>query len=122
MKPLDEIARRLGVVVPPTVRLIATKTKGKLRAIFEHIDVTFRKRSIRQILQAIFAGHLLDERDPDAWEFAAAAEVVNGLIYECLSWFDPKKQEWKSLQLPLYCAMLDADPEFPEADRDEHGY
>ena len=25
---------------------------------------------------------------------------------------------WKSLQLPLYCAMLDADPEFPEARRE----
>ena len=24
---------------------------------------------------------------------------------------------WKSLQLPLYCAMLDADPEFPDARR-----
>ena len=28
---------------------------------------------------------------------------------------DAKTGEWKSLQLPLYCAMLDADPEFPEA-------
>ena len=25
---------------------------------------------------------------------------------------------WKSLQLPLYCAMLDADPDFPEAKRE----
>ena len=25
---------------------------------------------------------------------------------------------WKSLQLPLYCAMLDADPEFPDARRE----
>ena len=25
---------------------------------------------------------------------------------------------WKSLQLPLYCAMLDVDPEFPEARRE----
>ena len=30
-------------------------------------------------------------------------------------WMDAKTGEWKSLQLPLYCAMLDADPEFPEA-------
>ena len=27
-------------------------------------------------------------------------------------------REWHSLQLPLYCAMLDADPEFPDARRD----
>ena len=27
-------------------------------------------------------------------------------------------REWHSLQLPLYCAMLDADPEFPNARRD----
>ena len=26
--------------------------------------------------------------------------------------------EWKSLQLPLYCAMLDADKDFPDAHRD----
>ena len=39
---------------------------------------------------------------------------------ERASCFDEKKKEWKSLQLPLYCAMLDADnaPEFAEVKRD----
>ena len=35
--------------------------------------------------------------------------------------FETKKdgtRVWKSLQLPLYCAMLDADPDFPEAKRE----
>ena len=30
-----------------------------------------------------------------------------------------KERAWNSLQLPLYCAMLDADPYFPEARRDK---
>jgi len=79
---LDHTQTRL---LPSTIDDIQSKTRGKLRAIFEHVDVSLRKRGIRQILQAVFAEHLLDERDPDAREFAAAAELVNSLIDECLS-------------------------------------
>ena len=79
---LDNAQREL---LPEKIDDIGPKTKGKLRAIFEHIDVCLRKKGLRQILQAVFKEHLLDERDSDAREFAAAAEVVNDLIDECLA-------------------------------------
>jgi len=48
--------------------------------------------------------------DYKTWDSAARAAA-----------FETKKdgtRVWKSLQLPLYCAMLDADPDFPEAKRE----
>ena len=48
--------------------------------------------------------------DYKTWDSAARAAA-----------FETKKDGtriWKSLQLPLYCAMLDADPDFPEAKRE----
>ena len=79
---LDNAQREL---LPEKIDDIGPKTKGKLRAIFEHVEVALRKKGVRQILQAVFREHILDERDPDAREFAAAAETVNGLIDECLA-------------------------------------
>ena len=70
-------------LLPERIDDIAPKTQGKLRAIFEHVDVCLRKKGLRQILQAIFKDRILDARDPDAREFAAAAEVVNTLLDEC---------------------------------------
>ena len=70
-------------LLPEKIDDIGPKTSGKLRAIYERIDAMLRKKGLRQILQAVFRGHLLDERDADAREFAAAAEVVNDLIDEC---------------------------------------
>ena len=70
-------------LLPETIDDILPKVSGKLRAIFEKVDVTLRKKGVRDILQDVFADHLLDERDPDAREFAAAAETVNELIDEC---------------------------------------
>ena len=32
---------------------------------------------------------------------------------------DQKSREWKSLQLPLYCAMLEVDKEFPSIRRED---
>ena len=81
---LNELDNAQAKLLPETIDDIAPKTKGKLRAIFEHVEVALRKKGIRQILQAVFCEHILDERDPDAREFAAAAETVNALIDECL--------------------------------------
>ena len=47
-------------------------------------------------------------------------EIV-ALTFSRAAAFETKKdgtRVWKSLQLPLYCAMLDADPDFPDAKRD----
>ena len=80
---LNKLDNAQAKLLPEKIDDIGPKTSGKLRAIFEHIDVTIRKKGIRAILQSVFKEHILDERDPDAREFAAAAEAVNGLIDEC---------------------------------------
>ena len=80
---LNKLDNAQAKLLPEKIDDIGPKTSGKLRAIFEHIDVTIRKKGIRAILQSVFKEHILDERDPDAREFAAAAETVNGLIDEC---------------------------------------
>ena len=80
---LNELDNAQAKLLPEKIDDIGPKMRGKLRAIFEHVEVCLRKKGVRQILQAIFREHVLDERDPDAREFAAAAEVVNGLIEEC---------------------------------------
>ena len=86
---LNELDNAQAKLLPEKIDDIAPKTKGKLRAIFEQVEVALRKRGIRQILQAVFREHILDERDPDAREFAAAAETVNGLIDECFPCASP---------------------------------
>ena len=80
---LNELDNAQAKLLPEKIDDIGPKTKGKLRAIFEHIDVCLRKKGVRQILQAVFRERILDTRDPDACEFAAAAELVNALIDEC---------------------------------------
>ena len=82
---LNKLDNAQAKLLPEKIDDIGPKTSGKLRAIFEHVDVTLRKKGMRQILQSVFKEHILDERDPDAREFAAAAEAVNGLIDECFS-------------------------------------
>ena len=83
VEALTQLDNAQAELLPETVDDIGPKTKGKLRAIFEHVGVCLRKKGIRQILQAVFKDRLLDERDPDAREFAAAAELVNELLDEC---------------------------------------
>ena len=80
---LNKLDNAQAKLLPEKIDDIGPKTSGKLRAIFEHIDVTLRKKGMRQILQSVFKEHILDERDPDAREFAAAAETVNSLLDEC---------------------------------------
>ena len=81
---LNKLDNAQAKLLPEKIDDIGPKTSGKLRAIFEHVDVTLRKKGMRQILQSVFKEHILDERDPDAREFAAAAETVNGLLEECI--------------------------------------
>ena len=83
VEALTQLDNAQAELLPETVDDIGPKTKGKLRAIFEHVGVCLRKKGVRQILQAVFKDRLLDERDPDAREFAAAAELVNELLDEC---------------------------------------
>lgn len=80
---LVDLDNRQQELLPEKINDIAPKTKGTLRAIFEFVKVQLRKRTLRQILGAIFKDVILDEHDAEAREFAAAAEVVSRLIAEC---------------------------------------
>jgi len=80
---LIDLDNRQAEYLPESIDDIAAKTKGKLRAIFEFVNVQLRKRDLRGLLAAIFRERTLDGRNPESREFAAAAEVLNGLIDEC---------------------------------------
>mgnify|MGYP003317794677 CR=1 FL=1 len=98
-------------LLPETIDDIMPKVSGKLRAIFETVDVALRKKGVRQILQAVFREHVLDERDPDAREFAAAAETVNGLIDECFVAGRPPKLAMELFALRLKEAAYSLEPD-----------
>ena len=82
---LIDLDNRQAQLLPETIDDIAAKTSGKLRAIFEFVEVQLRKHGVRQLLQSVFSARTLDERDADSREFAAAAEVVNALVDECFA-------------------------------------
>ena len=100
---LTELDNAQAKLIPEKIDDIGPKTSSKLRAIFEHVDVALRKKGVRQILQAVFRERILDERDPDAREFAAAAETVNGLMDEC---FTDATTGALSLRMELFARRL----------------
>ena len=112
---LNKLDNAQAKLLPERIDDIGPKTSGKLRAIFEKVDVTLRKKGVRDILQYVFRDHLLDERDPDAREFAAAAETVNGLIDECFDSGDattrtsPLRMELFALRLKESSYSLEPD-------------
>ena len=80
---LIDLDNRQAEFLPAKIDDIASKTEGKLRAVFEFVKTQLRKKRLQDILAAIFSGRTLDGSDPASREFAAAAEVVNRLIDEC---------------------------------------
>ena len=110
---LTKLDNAQAKLLPEKIDDIGPKTSGKLRAIYEKVDVTLRKKGVRDILQAVFRDRLLDERDPDAREFAAAAETVNALIDECFGAVErascPFVQELFALRLREATYSLEPD-------------
>ena len=82
---LVDLDNRQAEYLPETIDDIASKTTGKLRAVFEHFEVKLRKKGVRGTLQAIFKSLTLDERNETCREFAAAAEKVRELLDECFA-------------------------------------
>ena len=80
---LNRLDNAQAKLLPEKIDDIGPKTDGKLRAIFEQVDACLRKKGVRQLLEVIFRDRLLDEREADSREFAAAAEAVNGILDEC---------------------------------------
>ena len=106
---LTQLDNAQAKLLPEKIDDIGPKVSGKLRAIFEHVDATLRKHGLREILQHIFKDHILDERNPDAREFAAAAETVNALIDECLVFRDrtiERPERSNKLALELFALRL----------------
>lgn len=79
---LDNRQRQL---LPATIDDIAPKTSGPLRAVFEFVMTSLRKKNLRSRLESVFSGFILDEKDPKAREFASAATAVASLVEECFS-------------------------------------
>ena len=125
------LAERFGIEIPAIVALQGESVKSRLRRFAELqaaraaegwlVMATERKMKVVYGHTTV-AGRCdridFNERtgewcvvDYKTWDSAARAAA-----------YEMKKGEpdrvWKSLQLPLYCAMLDADPEFPDARRE----
>lgn len=79
---LDNRQRQL---IPATIDDIAPKTKGALRAIFELVLTSLRKKDLRGFVRSVYSSYILDESDPRAREFAAAAKAIADLMQECFS-------------------------------------
>lgn len=129
------LAERFGLEIPAIVALQGESVKRRLRR-FAALQAARAAEGWRVVAterkMKVAYGHTLvagrcdridfNERtgewcviDYKTWDSAAHAAA-----YEMEK--DPETGEsvrvWKSLQLPLYCAMLDADPDFPEAKRE----
>ena len=70
-----------------------------------------RKHGLRQILASIFSTLVLDERDERSREFAAAAEVVNGLIDECFAADVPRELALELFERRLSEATYELEPD-----------
>lgn len=81
---LTDLDNRQAQYLPEKMEDIGPKTSGPLRNVYEFIAKELRKKGIRELLEAIFRRHLLDEQDADAREFVAASEAVCEVMDECL--------------------------------------
>lgn len=93
---LERLDALQAKVLPERMEDIGPKAGGALRNIYEFVAKELRKKGVREILRSIFAGRVLDERDADAREFAAAAASARDLLDEC---FAPDVPEAARLEL-----------------------
>jgi hypothetical protein len=87
-------------------------TERKMKVVYGHTSVNGRCDRI-DFNPALGRWCVIDYKTWDSAERAVAFENRKDKDTGAV------EREWKSLQLPLYCAMLDADPEYPEARRDQ---
>lgn len=90
-------------------RVVATERKMKV--VYGHTEVHGRCDRI-DFHPATGTWCVIDYKTWDSAERAAASETRRNRETGAA------ERVWRSLQLPLYCAMLDADADFPEARRD----
>ena len=90
-------------------RVVATERK--MRVVYGHTEVNGRCDRI-DFNPATGTWCVIDYKTWDSAAKAAAYEMKKDKES------GETERAWNSLQLPLYCAMLDADPDFPKARRD----
>ena len=124
------LQKRFGTDVPAIVDLQGESIKRRL-AHFASVQVAWHAAGWRIVASErkleVAYGHTRVKGRCDRIDYNAATGEWCVIDYktwdsaERASCFDEKKQEWKSLQLPLYCAMLDAEqsPEFAAAKREK---
>ena len=125
------LADRFGIELPAIVALQAESAKRRLRRFAAlqagrvrdgwRVVATERKMSVAY-------GHTVVNGRCDRIDFNASTGEWCVIDYKTWDKSErgaafridkgTKSRVWNSLQLPLYCAMLDADPEYPEARRD----
>ena len=103
--------KRQQELLPEKIDDIAPRTEGTLRAIFEFVRTKLRKCGVRELLELIFRGYYLDDRDEEAREFAAAAIEVNGLIDECFAPDVPEALRGELFTLRLAEATYSLEPD-----------
>ena len=124
------LAERFGLEVPAIVALQGESVKRRLRR-FAALQAARAAEGWRVVAterkMKVAYGHTLVSGRCDRIDFKELTGEWCVIDYktwdsaERAAAFETKKdgsRVWKSLQLPLYCAMLDADPDFPEARRE----
>ena len=124
------LAERFGLEIPAIVALQGESVKRRLHR-FAALQAAraadgWRVMATERKMKVAY-GHTLVAGRCDRIDFNA--RTGEWCVIDYKTWdsaaraaaFETKKdgtRVWKSLQLPLYCAMLDADPDFPDAKRD----
>ena len=129
------LAERFGLEIPAIVALQGESVKRRLRR-FAALQAAraaegWRVMATERKMKVVY-GHTTVAGRCDRIDFNERTGewcVVDYKTWDskdrAVAFEQPKDKEtgktirvWKSLQLPLYCAMLDADPDFPEAKRE----
>ena len=129
------LAERFGLEIPAIVALQGESVKRRLRR-FAALQATraadgWRVMATERKMKVVY-GHTTVAGRCDRIDFNERTGEWCVIDYKtwdskdrAVAFEQPKDKEtgktvrvWKSLQLPLYCAMLDADPDFPEAKRE----
>ena len=129
------LAERFGLEIPAIVALQGESVKRRLRR-FAALQAAraaegWRVMATERKMKVVY-GHTTVAGRCDRIDFKAQTGEWCVIDYKtwdnkdrAVAFEQPKDKEtgktvrvWKSLQLPLYCAMLDADPDFPEAKRE----
>ncbi len=109
---------RFGLEIPAVVALQGESAKRRLRRFAEmqaeRAAAGWKVVATERKMRVVY-GHTAVNGRCDRIDYNPALGLWCVIDYK--TW-DTAERKYESLQLPLYCAMLDADPEYPEAKRE----